>query len=198
LVLSAALAVMLFAACSGSVANTPSDAGDELDAADASHPHDASSPSDAAVDAPIDALAACDLYPLSGTACNSLPLFDAPVVEPECATGSEPTPTGGAIANGVYILQSSAYYGGCPGTTTLQTTWSLCNAQWESAQQTNGIDVPLNALASIDPTSATVSLTIVCPMPNAATYGYDATPTTLALHVPVDSYVRVDTFTLMQ
>jgi hypothetical protein len=91
-----------------------------------------------------------------------------------------------------------AYYGGCPGTTTLQTTWSLCNAQWESAQQTNGIDVPLNALASIDPTSATVSLTIVCPMPNAATYGYDATPTTLALHVPVDSYVRVDTFTLMQ
>jgi hypothetical protein len=191
------LFVALAPACSGgAVASSSNDGGEPPDAGDASRPRDASEPRDAEVDAPVDALASCDLYPLSGTACNSLPLFDAQVVEPTCATGTEPAPTGGTIANGVYILQSSAYYGGCPGTMTSRITWSICQSQWESAQETNGVDVPSNALASSQAASNSVSLTIVCPMPGAATYGYDATSSTLSLHVPVDSYVRVDTFAM--
>jgi len=81
---------------------------------------------------------------------------------------------------------------------TSRITWSICGSQWESAVETDGIDVPSNALASSEATAASVSLTIVCPTPGASTYGYDATPSTLALHVPVDSYVRVDTFAMMQ
>jgi hypothetical protein len=183
----------LVAACSGrAVESDANDASDALDAGDAAHPHDASEAPDAAVDA----LAACQLFPLSGTACNALPLFDAIVIAPTCAAGSEPAPTGGEIANGIYTLQSSTYYGGCPPAMTSRTTWSICNSQWESAQETNGVDVPLNALALTEASSESVSLTIVCPTPNAATYGYDATETTLSLHVPVDSYVRVDTFAM--
>jgi len=187
--------VGIVAACSGNtIASGPSDAGDEVDAA---KPHDASTPKDAAADAPVDALAACQLYPLSGSSCNSLPLFDAMAIEPTCSSDSEPPPTGGTIANGVYTLVTSTYYGGCPGSMTSRTTWSICDSQWESAQETNGIDVPLNALATVEASSQSVSLTIVCPTPGAATYGYDATPSTLSLHVPVDTYVRVDTFASM-
>ncbi len=192
---SACLLIALLPACSGhTIASSPTDAGESLDAADAAHPRDASPPRDAV--APVDAAGMCQLFPESDGTCNSLPLFDATVIEPSCATGTEPAPTGGAIANGIYLLQSSAYYGGCPGTTTSRITWSICGSQWESAQETNGIDVPSNALALTEASSQSVSLTIVCPMPGAATYGYDATPTTLALHVPVDSYVRVDTFAM--
>jgi hypothetical protein len=65
--------------------------------------------------------------------CNSVQSAGPGVVS-TCSSGEPPQAQGGAIANGVYVLESSTFYGGCPATPeATSATWSICGNKWDLA-----------------------------------------------------------------
>jgi hypothetical protein len=179
------------AGCGGRIAQ---EAGDT--AADAALEAEASPGSDVP-----DSASACPAVAPGPGACNDLQGtgMGVPV---DCVPGSAPTPSGGMIEDGTYVLQSSSFYGGCPATGEYdRITWAICGSSWATVQEsalTSGDHyLHINATAAVG--GSNVSLTLDCAPPGTPgeSFGFDATPGTLTLYVY--SYgsgeVRVDKFT---
>lgn len=199
-----ALAVLSAVACSPST-DTPNDGGTDAVESDAPASDGATDapPDDAEVsDATSDALSSdasdagvCVLEPGDAATCNTI----APTgndITPTCPTGTAPTPTGGTIADGHYVLTATAYYGDDSGlcqTPVPKTDWLLCGTQWETAAGGNN-GYNMNFTATV--TSADVQLDRTCGGALSVKWQYDATPTTLTFYIPRGSgATQVDSFT---
>jgi hypothetical protein len=164
---------------------------------DSGAPTDASS--DVVVDAPFDA-GPCSLMPVDGGACNSLTVTGTPVT-PACVNTASPTPVGGPIYNGFYVLSKIEYYqptGPCP-TQTEQIDWSICGSSWETVQVGGTTTTRVNATVTASQT--TLSLELSCPNSGLSVWGYDATSTTLVLYLKLNvdggAFYRADTYAKM-
>jgi hypothetical protein len=144
---------------------------------------------------------ACLHSPAGAGVCNSLTVSGSPV-SVVCMSGQTlPQPgAGGTVANGQYVLTASTYFGACPSPETDRITWLICGSSWQTVQEStlNGMttDAYLNAFVSTSGSRASIDL--VCGQMTMATFGYDATPTTLTLYQPSAGNAaigRVDTFT---
>jgi hypothetical protein len=127
---------------------------------------------------------------------------------PYVCLGSEmmPTPIGGTIADGTYVLTSAAYYGTtCPMPEQDRDTWYVCGTVWQAVQEnTKGTAMAVTSWYDANVTStgpASLSLQITCgtPMIETIPIQYSATPATLTLYVGggMDGAGsgRVDTYT---
>jgi hypothetical protein len=121
--------------------------------------------------------------------CNSVEATGLGVVS-TCASGEPPQAQGGAIANGVYVLESSTFYGGCPATPeATRSTWAICGSEWDLADVQYlvptdldaGILPALHANFTADVASSSVSFTAGCETETAslAARPYTATSTQL-------------------
>jgi hypothetical protein len=63
--------------------------------------------------------------------CNQVTVSGPPIV-PTCASGEPPTAHGGTVPDGLYVLESTTFYGGCPSITqnTGWVTWIVCGNDW--------------------------------------------------------------------
>ncbi len=145
----------------------------------------------------------CSPTPPDGAACNSLEPEGA-LVPYVCLGGTMPTPVGGTIVDGKYVLMSSAFYGTpCPAPEQDRDTWYVCGTNWQAVQEnTLGTGMPMVHTydANVTPTgTSSLSLQITCGtgMVETIMFQYDATPTTLTLYVGGGTGAgsgRVDTY----
>ena len=84
---------------------------------------------------------ACALTATNPTTCNAL-TPSGPLIVDMCVAGEPPTPQGGPIQDGVYVLDSVTYYGATAGhcvvTTSGKTeriTWVVCGNDWQSVEE---------------------------------------------------------------
>jgi hypothetical protein len=147
--------------------------------------------------------AVCHPSPPDGGACNAL-APPPPNVTIQCNTAElVPAPTGGPITDGLYVLTSATYYAGgstCPTPEVDGVTWLICGPSWQIAQTTAlGGQTPtkLVANATVAAAGADLVFTLTCGISSTPiTFGYDATPTTLRLHINGTSpNGRIDVFT---
>lgn len=146
----------------------------------------------------------CSPTPPDDGACNSLQPT-GPQVPYQCLAATLPTPTGGTIVDGTYVLTASAFYGTpCPAPEQDRDVWLVCGTVWQTAQEhTMGTGAPMlySFDANVTPAGgADLSLEFTCGagMVETITFQYSATPTTLTLWVSgTDStdMGRVDTYT---
>jgi hypothetical protein len=101
-----------------------------------------------------------------GTACNSLTITDAPVVEEQVASGAVPAFSGGTLADGTYYLTSVMVYGG-----------SVASDQPESIDA-SGEDASSDAASTSDSAATTGSDAATGPVDAAATDATTSTSTT--------------------
>jgi predicted small lipoprotein YifL len=136
----------------------------------------------------------------TATACNDLTPSGQPVTV-QCAAGAPPPPTGGTVTDGTYEMVSSTFFGSdCPVDDVEQIVWTTCGPYWTTAEvlmgdvQTNSIYV--NGSATFGGASVTLTTTCSTTSVSGVTYGYDATPTTLTLHIHGfnGGGVRIDQF----
>lgn len=153
------------------------------------------------VSLPPDSPPACKALGGGGT-CNQLAATGAPVNVACVPTGTTiPTPNGGPIVDGTYVLVASKFYGECPGPDHERITWVLCGEAWSTVQEQ---DVAGSAMTTqhidgnVNLAGARFTFTPTCPVPSVAktTFGYDATGTTLRIYVYGygQGRVRVDEF----
>jgi hypothetical protein len=131
--------------------------------------------------------------------CNPLGVTGAPVPIQCAGTQKPPTPSGGTIADGTYVLTSSTYYGTCPQPEQDRITWSVCGDTWQTAQEStiNGQKTVQVVDAMVTQSGMNLSIHVVCGPMQTLTFGYDATPTTLTLFTwaPTSAPMgRVDVF----
>jgi hypothetical protein len=174
------------AAADASAGDDGSVGADSGDAASASQTGDA--PGGGTTDANAEAATSCVATPAAdGGACNAVRVTGSPVPIPCAGSQTPPTPTGGAIADGTYVLTSSTYYGTCPQPEQDRITWSICGGTWQTAQEgtVNGSTMLKLYDAAVSPSGNTLNIQLTCGQATGQmtmlTFGYDATPTTLTL-----------------
>lgn len=159
--------------------------------------------SDATTDQGTDSAVMCALSPTTNGTCNAVALQGTSIGS-TCSTAAMPTPTGGAIQDGLYVLQSVTFYGSCPAAPRQERiTWAVCGSTWETAQETTPDAGASTLRVSITPTiqGTSIQTMIDCISTGATgagpTWGYTASPSSLVLYVPngtgsliVDSYAR--------
>jgi len=119
----------------------------------------------------------------ASTTCNGVAIQGA-AVGTTCHTGgAAPTPSGGTVRDGVYVITGADYYGSSAcSTSQVHAVWDVCGSTWATAQQGTAGDVTTYMMSSSF-SGATVSLGITCPQPTESTQAsYDATDTTLTLY----------------
>lgn len=97
-----------------------------------------------------------------------------------------PTPVGGTIADGTYVLISETFYGqGCPQGEQDRNTWLVCGSVWQTVQELIQNGSTMANLYDINVTANGPSLQLqgTCGFTQSLTIQYDATPTTLTLYV---------------
>jgi len=161
-------------------------------------------PQDAATLDVHEAAAACTISPPNGSACNSITAPPSSVAVTCDATGAVPAPVGGVIHDGTYRLISATFYAdgtACPIPETDGVVWDICGTSWQIAQNdaVNGSpQPPLIANATVVATGSSLAITISCGLTTQPiTFGYDADPTSLRLHIGGGTTAasgRVDTF----
>ena len=179
----------------GSVGNdaksTSDDAGE-----DSSTPRpDASPPSDGG------AGSACMLTPVEppdgAVGCNQVTAV-GPLIQETCSDAGAPTPHGGTIVDGTYVLESATYYGVCPtapNVTQDRVTWVLCGDQWQSTQIIGTMRSSFNVVAGPgDAGAASIVITETCPVATAFGRSYDVTPGHLAFFFRNGASLEVDTY----
>jgi hypothetical protein len=192
------VAVAVLAACGSRTSLAPASEGNregERATGDASGGFEAGSAESAAPDT-----GPCSPIVPSGGVCNDLsPL--GPSVLVEClGNAPPPEPSGGTLSDGLYALTRSRFYGACPTGEQDQITWSLCGTQWATLQSSTPPKPPArNIDGQVTVSSTSILFQPTCPSSGVPqeTYGYDATPTEITLHVyePGLGSVRVDTLT---
>ncbi|MGD0675367.1 MAG: hypothetical protein ABSC94_08110 [Polyangiaceae bacterium] len=156
------------------------------------------------VDGAADALAACP--PMDGSACNAVASLGTPVLT-SCSTSPAPTMTGGALADGNYVLTSDVLYLSSPyepscAAVGLPTggpsTWTVRIADncFESVSTTEEAGIATaNSNFSVD--GNLLELVETCPASGMTTYPFTATATSLTVLVPwTIGLVEMQTFTL--
>jgi hypothetical protein len=137
-----------------------------------------------------------------GGACNSLEP-SGPLVPYQCIAATMPTPAGGTIVDGTYVLTSSAFYGSpCPAPEQDRDEWLICGTNWQTVQElTAGTNPAVLHTFDVDVTPAggpALNVQITCGAPlSTITFQYTASPTTLTLFVGGGSAAgtgRVDTY----
>jgi hypothetical protein len=106
-----------------------------------------------------------------GGACNSLSLQGAGV-QATCPSDPLPTFTGGTIEDGSYLLQSIAFYNGCPGeAVTARASVRFCGDQEQSVGYFMFGSTELRNLLdnAFTVAGSTISTTVVCPAAASAT-----------------------------
>lgn len=88
---------------------------------------DGGPPSDAA--SMKDAAAACPQGPAGANGCNALTILGTPITATE-VDGGAPSPAGGTVADGLYVLESVTAYG-VTSAGTLRTVLSICGSSWQ-------------------------------------------------------------------
>jgi hypothetical protein len=79
---------------------------------------------------------ACPAAENDAGTCNAIDAT-GPTIVSTCLSAEPPQPQGGMIEDGTYVLESIAFYGGCPSTPeATSTTWLLCGTHWDVAQLT--------------------------------------------------------------
>jgi hypothetical protein len=180
------------------------DAGAGADANDATvndAPDDA--PADVAQEAAFDA-GPCSLAPLDGGACNALTVTGNPITATCMNNVTLPTPVGGPIYNGHYVLTKIEYYddpNGCVQAQAQKQDYSICGDDWETVEQ-SGAQPVTNIDITAAPSGTTLALTLTCPNAANVTWTYDATSTQLVFYLPEigldgGKALRADTFTKM-
>jgi hypothetical protein len=121
---------------------------------------------DAGVDRGTDASLGCP-QPASGAACNSVPVFG--MVTPTCSTAAAPTPQGGTLADGTYVLQSLTTYSPaqyCDIGPNIQETVAISG----SCEQATFIQTPTSASSpsfvqnlTIQADAGVINGTVTCP-----------------------------------
>ena len=147
--------------------------------------------------------AACAPSPPDGAACNSM-TPPPPAITIQCNAAEQvPAPTGGPISDGTYVMTGSTYYAGggaCQTPEVDGVTWLVCGTSWQIAQTTTlsgQTPQTLVANATVIQAGSDLNITLTCGVPNQQplTFGYDATSTTLRLHINGASPAgRIDTF----
>lgn len=157
---------------------------------------DGESAPDTSVDAAADARApdAADGDAGAGGACHDLVNVGTNVVFTAEAS-PPPTPLGGTIVDGTYVLTTATLYtgtGGASGPTgdTRSMTMRITGARGDS------IFDGVARTAQFAVSGTTMTSTSVCPESGGTrTDGYDATPTTFAVHLGGSQGVLVQSFT---
>jgi len=83
--------------------------------------------------------AECQPAELPSPTCNAI-AASGTVVTSSSLSGSPPTPQGGAVTDGTYVLVSSTYYAASPPPAQFQTTWVICGEHWDVAENAFGPD----------------------------------------------------------
>jgi hypothetical protein len=121
----------------------------------------------------------------------------------ECLSTTLPTPAGGTIVDGTYVLTASAFYGTpCPAPEQDRDLWLICGNNWQTVQELTAGTSPavLHTYdANVTPAgSDSLTLALTCPSVTNVTFQYTATPGTLTLFVGGGNAAgtgRVDTYT---
>ena len=121
-------------------------------------------------------------------------------------TAAVPTPLGGTIRDGTYVMVQSTYYGdnsgaACPSEVD-NTTWSICGSSWQTAQVSTVTGMPPYTLIgniTVVATGTALTLNVTCgitPPPTPPfTFTYDAAGNALRLHINGTATAgRIDTF----
>ena len=128
----------------------------------------------------------------TGDGCNSVVQVGATVTA-TCAPGGAPAATGGTIADGVYFLTDSRFFGACPSSALAQTL--VVSRGTVQSIVTMAAGETLRKSLRYDLLGATMLQTQSCPV-NVLTRGtFTATPTTLTIVVKNALTTRVSTFT---
>ena len=161
-------------------------------------------PQDAATVDVHEAAACMPSPPGAAGACNSITAPASSVAVTCNATEAVPAPVGGVIHDGTYRLISATFYAdgsACPTPETDGVVWDICGTSWQIAQNdaVNGSpQPPLVANATVVATGSSLAITNSCGLTTQPiTFGYDADPTSLRLHIGGGTTAtsgRVDTF----
>lgn len=112
-----------------------------------------------------------------------------------------PTPHGGTIADGTYLMTSATYYGmNCPQPEQDRNEWLVCGTTWQTVQESTATGAPKDNWfdLNVTATGTTLQLQGVCGFTQSISFPYDATPTTLTLYVggsTTPGEGRVDVYT---
>jgi hypothetical protein len=144
---------------------------------------------------------ACMLTPVEppdgAAGCNQVTAV-GPLIQETCSDASAPTPHGGTIVDGTYVLESATYYGVCPSAPNVtqdRVTWVLCGDQWQSTQIIGTMKSSFNVVAGPgDAGDASIVITETCPVATALGRSYDVTPGRLAFFFPNGASIEVDTY----
>jgi hypothetical protein len=138
--------------------------------------------------------------------CNAIALRGT-TIRSTCSTAPAPQPSGGAIDDGVYVLDTVTFYGTCPTTAQQRTTWVVCGTSWQTVEEVEKVSGNPDAGTliqrvglSVTRQSSSVIGNVGCwygtgTGPSQVSWGYDASPGHLSLYIPFNPGVRVDTFT---
>ena len=136
--------------------------------------------------------------PAAGQTCNGI-TPDGAAIAVACKTGTAPTPKGGAITGGAYVLTAvELYQTGCTPSTARGQVY-VCGSTWSFAfdQGLGGIKAATTTATTASATS--YSLTQTCPAAAGGApeiIGFDATATTLTLYGGSPDALEVDHYTL--
>ncbi len=155
----------------------------------------------------------CELDVVMGGTCNSLS-FAGPILTAMCSPVAAPTPHGGTIETGTYVLDSMILYGPCQ-VEHERATWEICGSSWETIQESDRVTGDPDAGTDLQHFGVTttqysrsITATVECSSayadatppatPTQVTWGYDATPGHLVLYIPMSPGVRADSFTMQR
>lgn len=120
----------------------------------------------------------------STQACNAL-ADDGPTVTPTAVASAGPSPAGGAITDGTYVLSTVTLYTG-PGGSTIAPNGTFSGVIQISGSrmlQVGAINGAEQRYVSTFTTSGTsISTTDTCPTPKSATLSFSATATGLRIY----------------
>jgi len=139
--------------------------------------------------------------------CNSIPLRGS-TIGSTCSAAPVPSPSGGPIEDGTYVLDAMTFYGTCPAKAAQQrTNWVICGGSWQAVEEIERVGgnpdaglvterVGVSTMLQATSVAGDVSCWFAPDTgPSRVSWGYDATPGHLRLYIPIAPGVRVDSFT---
>lgn len=155
--------------------------------ADAGASNDAATSGDATVPPPNDAGAADS----ASGACTELVNAGTQVVE-SAGIGTRPTPAGGTLEDGVYVLTKHEVYSpSSPDANTRKRTWKFVGGKVEIATD-DAASAPVRASGGYTTSNNEIAITVSCPQATSVALPYTASGSTLIMF---DKASQNDVFT---
>ena len=127
--------------------------------------------------------------------CNPLTQLGAPVTA-VCDSGAPPAATGGAIADGTYVLTESHFFGACSNGVLTETVVVSNGTVQSITTEPDGTTQAKTVTYTLGQNPTTLVETQTCPSRITTTVRFDATPTTLTIFLTTALATRVSTFVL--